>query len=187
MMRFDGMYRSVVSYDMDSGGFNMRKSILVLLLVVLLSVALVSCDQENAGNDIHPKDGVTTSYETSRAQFYEVTGILLPELPDLELSDYYKSYVSGQSDYNFDIVGGSALSSDTYDTFVQFFKDDKEQVGEVVSSGDYGELGRYTSWKFKDRGLYCALDYDPLKLRIDTFTMPDGLESDSYWKNKIWP
>ena len=99
----------------------MRKSIIIILLAVLLSAALVSCDQDKAtDNIIYPQDGVTKSYVTSRAQFYEVTDILLPELPDLELSDYYKTYVSGQDNYNFDIVGGSALSNDTYDTFVKF-------------------------------------------------------------------
>ena len=165
----------------------MRKSLLILLLVVLLSVALVSCDPDKEGNGVYRKDGVTDSYVMSRAQFKVVTGILLPELPDLELSDYYKSYTLGQTDYNFDIVGGSALTPDIYDTFVKFFKDDKEQVGEVVSSGDYGEFGKYTSWKFNGRGMYCALDYEPLKLRIDTFPIPDGLESDSDWKNFIWP
>ena len=165
----------------------MRKSIVILLLVVLLLVALVSCDQDSASNVIYPQDGITDSYVMSRAQFKVVTGILLPELPDLELSDYYTSYVSGQEEYNFDIVSGSALSPTIYDTFVKFFKDDKEQVGEVVSSGDYGEFGKYTSWKFNGRGMYCALDYEPLKLRIDTFPIPDGLESDSDWKNFIWP
>ena len=194
MMRFDGMYRSVVSYDMDSGGFNMRKSILVLLLVVLLSVALVTRDQENAGNDIHPKDGVTTSYETSRAQFYEVTGILLPELPDLELSDYYKSYVSGQSDYNFDIVGGSALSDDTYETLLKFYAEDetKKIVGDIASWG-VSEYGKYESWYFNGRALYCALDYPTegysRKIRMDTFMCPgaDGLETQDDWINRIWP
>ena len=146
----------------------MRKSLIILLLVVLLSVALVSCDQDKASNVIYSQDGVTKSYVTSRAQFYEVTDILLPELPDLELSDYYKTYVSGQSDYNFDIVGGSALSNDTYDTFVKFFLD---TLGEAISSGT-GETGKYTSWEVDGRGLYCAFDYDPQKIRIDTFLMP---------------
>ena len=161
----------------------MRKSILVILLVVILSAALVSCNPDKAGNDIYPQDGVTTSYETSRAYFYEVTGILLPELPDLELSDYYKSYTSGQTDYNFDIVGGSALSSGIYDTFVKFFLD---TLGEAISSGT-GETGKYTSWKVDGRALYCALDYEPLKLRIDTFPFPDGLDSPSDWVDFIWP
>lgn len=164
------------------GGFIMRKIFLVLL-AVLLSAALVSCDQDKASNVIYPQDGVTKSYVTSRAQFYEVTDILLPELPDLELSDYYKTYVSGQDNYNFDIVGGSALSNDTYDTFVKFFLD---TLGEAISSGT-GETGKYTSWKVDGRALYCALDYEPLKLRIDTFPFPDGLDSPSDWVGFIWP
>ena len=165
------------------GGFIMRKSIFVLL-VILLSAALVSCDQDKAtDNIIYPQDGVTMSYVTSRAQFFEVTGILLPELPDLELSDYHETYVTGQKDYDFDIVGGTALSNSTYDTFVKFFLDKR---GEAISSG-MGETGKYTSWKFDGRGLYCALDYEPLRLRIDTFPLPGGLENSSDWEDLIWP
>ena len=162
----------------------MRKSVLILLLAVLLSAALVSCDQDKpADNIIYPPDGVTMSYVTSRAQFYEVTGILLPELPDLELSDYHETYVTGQKDYDFDIVGGTALSNSTYDTFVKFFLD---KLGEAFSSG-MGETGKYTSWKLDGRGLYCALDYEPLRLRIDTFPLPGGLENSSDWVGFIWP
>ncbi len=161
----------------------MKKSVLILLLAVLLSAALVSCDQDKASNVIYPQDGVTKSYVTSRAQFYDVTDILLPELPDLELSDYYKTYVSGQDNYNFDIVGGSALSNSTYDTFVKFFLD---KLGDAFSSG-MGETGKYTSWELDGRGLYCALDYEPLRLRIDTFPLPGGLENSSDWEELIWP
>ena len=173
----------------------MRKSVLILLLAVLLSAALVSCDQDKpVDNIIYPPDGVTVSYVTSRAQFYEVTGILLPELPDLEMSDYYKSYTSGQSDYNFDIVGGSALSDDTYETLLKFYADDetKKIVGDIASWG-VSEYGKYESWYFNGRALYCALDYPTegysRKIRMDTFMCPgaDELETQDDWINRIWP
>ena len=80
-------------------------------------------------------------------------------------------------------MGGSALSNSTYDTFVKFFLD---TLGEAISSGT-GETGKYTSWKVDGRALYCALDYEPLKLRIDTFPFPDGLDSPSDWVGFIWP
>ena len=141
----------------------MRKSLFILLLVVILSVALVACDPDNANNTTFP-GGVTKSYSESSKQFKEVTGLYLPDLPDLECSDYYKNYKPGQTYYNFDIVSGSALSLDTYRELKEnLIKQLGNQYQEVIEPDGTQSV----TWD-NERYLLCAWDNYPQKIRIDT-------------------
>ena len=142
----------------------MRKSLFILLLVVILSVALVSCDQDNS-NTTFP-GGVTKSYSESSKQFKEVTGLYLPDLPDLECSDYYKNYKPGQTNYNFDIVSGSALSLDTYRELKENLI---KQLGNQYQEAIEPDGTQSVTWEYNGRCLFCAWDNYPQKIRIDTY------------------
>jgi len=56
---------------------------------------------------------MTKSYADARAEFKIVTGIELPAIDNLEVDREYP-YKEGNTDYCFDIIGGSALTYQTY-------------------------------------------------------------------------
>ena len=91
----------------------MRK-VLTVMLLVLLSAVLVSCNLEDA-NGALKSGGITKSYTKARNQFHEVTGIYLPLLPDIEITeDCYKNYKSGDTTYHFHTTVSDSITMDTY-------------------------------------------------------------------------
>ncbi|MBR5098793.1 MAG: hypothetical protein IK091_06205, partial [Spirochaetales bacterium] len=79
-------------------------------------------------------------------------------------SDYYKNYKPGQTNYNFDIVSGSALSLDTYRVFKEnLIKQLGNQYQEVIEPDGTQSV----TWD-NERYLLCAWDNYPQKIRIDT-------------------
>ena len=88
----------------------MKKLIWITTILLVALCAFTSCTQE-------PSQGsggaMTKSYADARAEFKIVTGIELPAIDNLEVDREYP-YKEGDTDYCFDIIGGSALTYQTY-------------------------------------------------------------------------
>ena len=67
----------------------MRKSVFILLAIVLCFVLIVSCNDSPAGggSESAPTDNMTESYRNARKVFHDSTSIWLPELEGVEVAD----------------------------------------------------------------------------------------------------
>ena len=67
----------------------MRKSVFILLAIVLCFVLIVSCNDSPAGggSEPAPTDNMTESYRNARKVFHDSTSIWLPELEGVEVAD----------------------------------------------------------------------------------------------------
>ena len=139
----------------------MKRIIPILLAVMLCAILFVACKPD-------PTINMTESYSKSRDQFKEVSGIELPQKENLELSDYYLTYYTpGDTDCCFDIIGGSALSYQTYLEFEDFLL---EELGECTLGPDGNEAeGRGASWTRDDgRWVQIIWDQDNKAIYINT-------------------
>jgi hypothetical protein len=138
----------------------MKKLIWITTILLVALCAFTSCTQEPSQG----ADGeMTESYADSRAEFKKVTGIELPAIDNLEVDREYP-YKEGDTDYCFDIIGGSALVYQTY-LDLQTFLNGKlgTQVegfphgNETVGSGSAWVVGtrQYTlDWYKLDNGSF---------------------------------
>ena len=69
----------------------MRKSVFILLTILLCFALIVSCNDSPAGDgsepDAVPSDNMTESYRNARKIFHDSTNIWLPELEGVEVAD----------------------------------------------------------------------------------------------------
>ena len=141
----------------------MRK-ILTVLLLVLLSAALVSCNLEDALGALQ-SGGITKSYTRARNQFHEVTGIYLPLLPGIEITeDSYKNYKSGDTTYHFHTTVSDSITMDTYMVFENCLKD---ALGNCSSGPTEDSNQRTATWEVNGRR-YTSLFEKPGRIMIDT-------------------
>ena len=130
------------------------------ILILVLSVFCVSCTQDSEQN---PKDNTTESYSAASAEFKKVTGIELPEIDNLEVDREYP-YQEGDTGYCFDIIGGSALTYESYLALETFLTGKIGNPDEGYPSGDQA-TGRASRWTTATR--WYTLDW--YKLDNDSF------------------
>ena len=141
----------------------MRK-VLTVMLLVLLSAALVSCNLEDA-NGALKSGGVTKSYTKARNQFHEVTGIYLPLFPDIEITeDCYKNYKSGDTTYHFHTTVSDSITIDTYMIIENCLKD---ALGNCSSGPIEDSNQRTATWEVGGRR-YTSLFEKPGRIMIHT-------------------
>lgn len=100
------------------------------------------------------EDEVTASYLKARAEFYQVTGVLVPEWPNLEVAEF--PYEEGALSYCFDIVGGDALSSELFDALKEFLD---EALADWACEGPSIE-GPYVTYHYTDDSGWIGLTWD---------------------------
>ena len=143
----------------------MRK-ILSILLLVLLTAALISCNQDDAAAGASQMNSVTKSYTTARNQFKDVTGIELPLLPDIEVSeDSYKDYKQGDTFYHFHTTVNDALTIETYMYFEDALKD---ALGKCTTGPTEDSNVRTATWEINGRKYTATFNKKPGKIMIDT-------------------
>ncbi len=86
----------------------------------------------------------TTSYAEASVEFKTVTGLDLPAIADLEVDREYP-YEEGDSGYCFDIIGGEALTYQSYLALETFLNDAIGDPDEGYPLGDEAN-GRGSKW-----------------------------------------
>ena len=97
----------------------------------------------------------TTSYAEASAEFKKVTGIDLPAIADLEVDREYP-YMEGDTGYCFDIIGGSALTYQSYLALETFLNGAVGDPDEGYPDGDEAN-GRGSRWTTETR--WYSLDW----------------------------
>ena len=114
----------------------MRKTT-IIMTILLCSALMMACTQEQ-------KTNMTESYAAARTEFKTVTGIELPEIDNLEVNRDYP-YQEGDTGYCFDIIGGSALTYESYLALETFLTG---KIGNQKEGYPYGDqaTGRASRW-----------------------------------------
>ena len=97
----------------------------------------------------------TTSYAEASAEFKKVTGIDLPAIANLEVDREYP-YKEGDKGYCFDIIGGSALTYQSYLALENFLNGAVGNPDEGYPDGDEAN-GRGSRWTTATR--WYSLDW----------------------------
>ena len=130
----------------------MKKLIWITTLLLIALCVFTSCEQE-------PSEGsggeMTKSYADARAEFRKVTGIELPAIDNLEVDREFP-YKEGDKDYCFDIIGGSALTYQTYLQLETFLNGAVGNPDEGYPAGDEA-TGRGSRWTTATR--WYSLDW----------------------------
>ena len=105
----------------------------------------------------------TESYSAASAEFKKVTGIELPEIDNLEVDREYP-YQEGDTGYCFDIIGGSALTYESYLALETFLTGKIGNQDGGYPSGDQAN-GRAARWTTATR--WYTLDW--FKMDNDSF------------------
>ena len=108
----------------------------------------------------HNKDGVSTSFTKARVEFYEVTGILVPELTGLEVEEY--PYTEGDTSYCFDIIGGAELGYNTYEVLKAFLD---TELADWTCSGP-SQDGEYINVNYTSDSAWVGLTWDSVNLAV---------------------
>ena len=87
---------------------------------------------------------MTESYSAARAEFKTVTALELPEIDNLEVDREYP-YKEGDTGYCFDIIGGSALTYESYLALETFLTGKIGNPDEGYPTGDEA-TGRASRW-----------------------------------------
>lgn len=143
----------------------MRKTT-IIMTILLCSALMMACTQEQ-------KTNMTESYAAARTEFKTVTGIELPEIDNLEVDREYP-YKKGDTGYCFDIIGGSALTYQTYLQLESFMNGKVGNPDEGYPSGDEatGRASRWTTatrwytldwYKMDDESFMIFLNTDAIK------------------------
>ena len=115
----------------------MRRTVSILLAILLCAVLIVSCDADKAGGNTPqpgPSANMSESYRIGRDKFHFVTGVWLPELEGVELlgsSDFSESFGTF-AEALFDILGDKTL----YDSIAAYLEG---VLGSPMNKDDYGQ------------------------------------------------
>ena len=181
-----------------------NRVVIVILLSLLLILSLCACgtqpdaretDTQSGSSESRPADtahgaetdpetppesetgasiNVTVSYRRESGNFRTVTGILLPDLPDLEAEEF--PYEDGASDYCFDITGGTNLTFETYTVLETFFGTALGECDEGFPSGDEPN-GRDAQWTQDDgRWVQVMWDAQNRAIYINTRLIPPEMD-----------
>lgn len=111
----------------------MRRTVSILLAILLCAALIVSCDADKAGGN-GPSANMTESYRIGRDKFHFVTGVWLPELEGVELlgsSDFSESFGTF-AEALFDILGDKTL----YDSIAAYLEG---VLGNPTNKDGYGQ------------------------------------------------
>lgn len=152
--------------------------VLMLILAVFVTFGLASCDEtSNEGgieDDNNQNINMAQSYSTARSQFKAVTGIEVPALENLEADDgYFQYYNQGDTEYCFDIIGGSALNFETYMTIERFFMVKLGNCSAGYPIGDE-QSGRDAQWIKNGRWFQTMWDAHNRAIYINTTLRAGG-------------
>ena len=111
------------------------------ILILVFSLCCVSCTQDPEQTTT---DNMTDSYRAARAEFKTVTALELPEIDNLEVDREYP-YKEGDTGYCFDIIGGSALTYESYLALETFLTGKIGNPDEGYPTGDEA-TGRASRW-----------------------------------------
>ncbi len=115
----------------------MRRTVSIILAILLCAALIVSCDADKAGGNTPqpgPSANMTESYRIGRDKFHFVTDIWLPELEGVELlgsSDFSTSFGTF-AEALFDILGDKPL----YDSIAAYLE---RVLGNPTNKDDYGQ------------------------------------------------
>ena len=130
------------------------KKATIIMTILLCSALMMACTQEQ-------KTNMTESYAAARAEFKIVTGIELPAIDNLEVDREYP-YKKGDTGYCFDIIGGSALTYESYLALETFLTGKVGNPAEGYPTGDEA-TGRASRWNTATR-----------RYTLDWYKMDDG-------------
>ena len=129
----------------------MKKLIWITTVLLVALCAFTSCSQEPS----QESGDMTKSYADARAEFKKVTGVELPAIDNLEVDREYP-YKEGDTGYCFDIIGGSALTFQTYLQLETFLNGAVGNPDEGYPDGDEA-TGRGSRWTTPTR--WYSLDW----------------------------
>ena len=141
-------------------------NIFTFLFVLVLSLSVFGCGEKSKNSDEGEKIEMSESYSKARNEFNKVTGILLPKLEKLEVSEY--PYNEGDKSYCLDIISGENLNFQQYESFLKFFD---EKLSSWEKTGPTTE-GEYTNVNYNSaNGDWIGVTWDATNNAIYINTM----------------